>query len=819
MINMSDLIISFNIPESIEQKRLVIEFYDGSIRVTKSGLFSGPLRKVSINGNLSFDNIGEANQHVLSSIIRNKRNSKVYKNKYSLVVGIEEIINVANFTSAFAFMSDKKYHLIKHYHLNYTSEYRIEYINDSLFIDIASEDNFEDIVDSQLKTVEPVCKLFIDLQGTDITGTIKFDYNGTIISPSNKAEIIETEDGNVMRNKLFEEEAIAIIRETGFIFSTNDTNKFSKSASISAALSRISDRGILLFSSKGSKISTISSKNISVSYDIDWFSIKVTVESENGFIEISDKIDLKSKFVEIDGKTFVIPDALQNKKIKKDEQGLIISKTDYINALYIASQSSNKEITNINMFFNSDDTIKIPDDIASILRPYQIEGVIWLERMYKAGLGACLADDMGLGKTIQAISVLKIHSGTNHSAPKLVIAPKSLLYNWEKEINKFASNISVIIYHGNARTINEKDLNSNTVFLTTYGTTLNDLEILRQISFDIVVIDEIQFIKNYNSKTFKAIACLKRNMTIGLSGTPFENNITELWSIMNILNNSIFKSKTTFIIMSNLEEFKKINKMISPFVLRREKKDVLKDLPEKNETVLEVKMEQSQEQLYNSLRIKILDEIKKLPSRYEIKTSADILKGLILLRQAACHPLLLASGMNPEHCTESAKFELLKDRVISLVCANEKVIIFSQFTSMLRIIEDWLKDKEIKYYYLDGQTNHRQELVDNFENSNEGVFLISLKAGGVGLNLASCHYVILYDPWWNPATEKQAADRVYRIGQTKDVFVYKLITRNTIEEKIQQLQEKKTFISDSIFKDIGDFKKLDIDEIISLISE
>ena len=819
MINMSDLIISFIIPESIEKKRLVVEFYDGSIRVTKSGLFSGPLRKVSIDGNLSFDNIGEANQHVLSSIIRNKHNFKVYKNKYSLVAGIEELINVANFTSAFAFMSDKKYHLIKNYHLNYTSEYRIEYINDSLIIDIASADDFEDIVNSQLKTVDPVCKLFIDFQETDITGTIKFDYNGTIISPLNKAEIIETEDGNVMRNKLYEEQAIAIIRETGFICSTNDTYKFSKSASISAALSQISDSGILLFSLKGSEISTISSKNISVSYDIDWFSIKVTVESENGFIDISDKIDLKSKFVEIDGKTFVIPDALQNRKIKKDGQGLVVSKNDYINALYIAAQSSNKDISNINKFFSSDDTIKIPDDIASILRPYQVEGVTWLERMYKAGLGACLADDMGLGKTIQAISVLKIHSGADHSSPKLVIAPKSLLYNWKNEINKFASNLSVIIYHGNARAIDAKDLNSNTVLLTTYGTALNDLEILRKIAFDIVVVDEIQFIKNYNSKTFKAITCLKRHMTIGLSGTPFENNITELWSIMNVLNNSIFKSKTDFINLSNSEEFKKINKMISSFVLRREKKDVLKDLPEKNETVIEVEMEQAQEQLYKSLRIKILNEIKRLPSRYEIKTSADILKGLLLLRQAACHPLLLASGMNPEHCTESAKFDLLKEKVISLVSANEKVIIFSQFTSMLIIIEDWLKEKKIKYYYLDGQTNHRQELVDNFENSNEGVFLISLKAGGVGLNLTSCHYVILYDPWWNPAIEKQAADRVYRIGQTKDVFVYKLITRNTIEEKIQQLQKKKTFISDSIFKDIGDFKKLNIDEIISLISE
>ncbi len=815
---MSDLIISFNIPESIEQKRLVVEFYDGLIRITKLGLFTGPLRRVSVDDEFYFDNIGKENQRVLSNIIRNKFNSKICKNKYSFIAGIEEILNVANFTSAFAFMSDKKYHLIKNYHLNYNSEYRIEYINDSLIIDIVSTDNLEDI-NLQLKTVEPVCKFFIDLQGTDITGKIKFDYNGIIISPLNKSEIIETEDGNVMRNKLFEEDAITTIRKASFICSTNDTYKFSPSASISFALSHISESGIQLFSSKGSEISTISSKNISVTYDIDWFSIKVAVENENGFIDISDKINLKSKFVEIDGKTFVMPYTLQNKKIIKDKQGLVIPKNEYINALYIASQSSNREITNINKFFNNDDKINIPDDIASILRPYQVEGVTWLERMYKAGLGACLADDMGLGKTIQAISVLKIHSDDKHNAPKLVIAPKSLLYNWKNEINKFASNLSVIIYHGNARNINEKELCSNTVLLTTFGTVLNDLEILKQIIFDIVVIDEIQFIKNFNSKTFKAIAYLKRNMTIGLSGTPFENNITELWSIMNVLNNSIFKSKATFINLSNLEEFKRINKMISPFVLRREKKEVLKDLPEKNETAIEIEMEQEQEQLYNSLRIKILEEIKRLPSRYEIKTSADILKGLLLLRQAACHPLLLNSGMNPEHCTESAKFEFLKDRVMSLVVANEKVIIFSQFTSMLKIIENWLKAEKIKYFYLDGQTNRRQELVDEFEKSDEGVFLISLKAGGVGLNLTSCHYVILYDPWWNPATEKQAADRVYRIGQNKDVFVYKLITRNTIEDKIQQLQEKKTVISDLIFKDIGNLKKLDIDEIISLISE
>lgn len=306
-------------------------------------------------------------------------------------------------------------------------------------------------------------------------------------------------------------------------------------------------------------------------------------------------------------------------------------------------------------------------------------------------------------------------------------------------------------------------------------------------------------------------------MTVGLSGTPFENNIIELWSIMNILNREIFKDESKFINFSETEQFEKLNKMITPFILRREKKDVLKELPEKKEIVVKCDMEESQYQLYNSLRLKILSEIKRMPSRFEIKSSADILKGLLLLRQAACHPLLLSPEINSNNCNTSAKFELLKNKISSLVSAKEKVIVFSQFTSMLKITENWLIKEKIPYYYLDGKTNNRQDVINSFENSKCSVFLISLKAGGVGLNLTSCHYVIIYDPWWNPATEKQAADRVYRIGQYNDVFVYKLITNNTIEEKIQQLQQKKNVISDSIFKNLNNIGDLSIDEIIDLL--
>lgn len=820
MFVMAELIITINSGESISQNRLVLELFLGTIKVTKSGLFSGPLRKISVYDIFDVSNISELDCEEISRIIRNVMNSKLTKNRYSLLIGINEIINIAQKTSSFILTEDKKYHCIEEYKINRGERFELSFSNNILSIiipfqstEIFSKNEF------QLRTIIPKCKVFLDFQDNVCTASVKFEYDGVTVNASDKIEIVETDNSRIMRNKVFEEDSIRYIRDVGFICLGNDMYKYTNIDNMPESLEILFDKGIEAYSTNGLSVNSISSQNISISYDMDWFSVNVKAETETGFIDISDKIDLSSRYIELNGQLYLIPSILRTKKIKKNEKGLVLSKNDYIDALLLASKGIEKKIINIEKYFNDNTEIDIPSDVASLLRPYQCEGVKWLEKMYRSRLGACLADDMGLGKTIQAISFLELHTRCGNSLSKLVIVPKSLLINWKNEISKFAPNLSVIIYHGSLRKISEDELKSNTIILSTFGTVLNDIDFFKSIFFDVVIIDEIQYIKNYNSRTYKAISRLKRNITVGLSGTPFENNITELWSIMNILNKDIFKNKSTFVKLSNSEEFNKINKMIVPFILRREKKNVLNELPDRTEIVINCEMEEQQCRLYNSLRLKILSEINRAPSRYEIKTSADILKGLLLLRQTACHPMLLNLETNPERCVESAKYELLKDKVSSLIEAKEKVIIFSQFTSMLKIIEKWLIQEKIKYYYLDGKTDHRQMVVDEFEKSDEGVFLISLKAGGVGLNLTSCHYVIIYDPWWNPAAERQAADRVYRIGQRNDVFVYKLIVCNTIEEKIQQLQEKKNNISDSIFKDIDIVETLNMDDLLRLFND
>ena len=721
--------------------------------------------------------------------------------------------------SAFVF-TEKKYHVINEYIVNKGLSFYFDYSEGNFIIDIGYDTtNIESKIKLELPlvTVIPKCKMYIDFNGKECLAVIKFEYGGIDVSVSDLSEMIEAEDKKMLRNKVFEEDIINFIRQLGFVYSVNGYYRLNNLDDFSEKVNFLFEKGIKVYSKNKKNVYPILSKNISISYDIDWFSVKVMANTKHGFIDVSDKINLNSSYVEIDGETFLLPDILKTKKLHKDIKGLKIQKNDYIDALYMASQTSEKKIININKFFSKNKNIIIPDNIGKVLRSYQREGLIWLEQMYQSNLGACLADDMGLGKTVQAISLLRLHSDIKSKYPKLIIAPKSLIYNWKNEIEKFAPELCVVIYHGDKRKKLYNKININTVILSTFGTVLNDIETLRTFKFDIVIIDEIQYIKNNKSKTFKAISCLNRNMTVGLSGTPFENNIIELWSIMNILNREIFKDESKFINFSETEQFEKLNKMITPFILRREKKDVLKELPEKKEIVVKCDMEESQYQLYNSLRLKILSEIKRMPSRFEIKSSADILKGLLLLRQAACHPLLLSPEINSNNCNTSAKFELLKNKISSLVSAKEKVIVFSQFTSMLKITENWLIKEKIPYYYLDGKTNNRQDVINSFENSKCSVFLISLKAGGVGLNLTSCHYVIIYDPWWNPATEKQAADRVYRIGQYNDVFVYKLITNNTIEEKIQQLQQKKNVISDSIFKNLNNIGDLSIDEIIDLL--
>lgn len=420
----------------------------------------------------------------------------------------------------------------------------------------------------------------------------------------------------------------------------------------------------------------------------------------------------------------------------------------------------------------------------------------WLLSLRKNGFGGCLADDMGLGKTLQVISYFsdKSQLGTN----ALIVVPKTLIENWNREFKKFAPDISTYVYHGIGR--NLADALNCRVIITTYGTLLNDIELINECNFDHLIIDEAQNIKNSRSKAYRAVKAVRAKTRIIMTGTPLENNIQEYWGLMKIANPTELSYKMIMNGLSEEQIIEKVKRLTSPFLLRRFKKDVIDDLPEKEERIVYCSFDDDQRKLYNKLLESIKYEIDRKADRYEIKSNSIILSGLMYLQEVCCHPRLIPKEYNSEMCFESAKLDQLLLMVDELYAAGHKIVIFSRFTRMLEIINKEFIKRHFNIFYLDGSTKDRQSVVDDFEESDEGVFLISLKAGGVGLNLISADTAILYDPWWNPAVEKQAEDRIYRIGQKKKVTVFKLIAAGTIEEKVQTLQETKKKLFDDVIE-------------------
>jgi len=428
---------------------------------------------------------------------------------------------------------------------------------------------------------------------------------------------------------------------------------------------------------------------------------------------------------------------------------------------------------------------------------------------------------MGLGKTIQAISLLLNEKSKKENFTNLIIAPTSVVFNWIDEINKFAPSLSVLNHTGNDRKKDsELHLNKYDVVIMSYGIVLRDYNFLSNFKFHYIILDESQKIKNPISRTGRAIRNLKSNYRLCLTGTPIENNLTELWSQMSFLNPGLFGSYNKF-----NESFVKgiqknsdgnalavLKRSIYPFILRRTKNLVAKELPPKSETIHYCEMEKDQARIYNFWRDSIRYEILKVIETEGIKKSGfKVLEGLLRLRQICNHPILVENSYKKM----SGKFEEFKMMLTKVVGEGHKALVFSQFVKMLELMKEHLEKGNIKYEYLTGSTINREERIKNFKESDEiKIFLISLKAGGFGLNLTEADYVFHYDPWWNPAVENQATDRVHRIGQDKQVFVYKFITKNTIEEKILHLQEKKKkLVEEIISTDSGLLKNLTKEDI------
>ena len=435
------------------------------------------------------------------------------------------------------------------------------------------------------------------------------------------------------------------------------------------------------------------------------------------------------------------------------------------------------------------------------LRDYQKYGYKWLKYLTDNNLGACLADDMGLGKTLQAIALLSnLHEEKKKKS--MVIMPKSLIYNWENEIKKFAPKLKVGVYYGINRDFSS--LKKVDVILTTYGTIRNDIENLLEHKFDLLILDESQNIKNINSQTTKAVLLLNAKKRVALSGTPIENNLLELYSLFRFLNPEMFGSVQEFtndyIVpiqkYSDTSTIEELRKKIYPFLLRRVKKEVLADLPDKIEKLVYVDMNDEHRRFYEERRKYYYSLLEKNTSSQGNFDKFFVLQAINELRHIVSSPELETKKII------SSKKEVLIENVIEAIENNHKVLVFVNYLSSIESICDSLKENKIKYLKMTGQTKDRQNLVDKFQNdSRYKVFVMTLKTGGVGLNLVSADTIFIYDPWWNTTVENQAIDRAYRLGQDKTVFAYKMIMRNTIEEKILKLQEMKNKLLDDLISE------------------
>ncbi len=457
------------------------------------------------------------------------------------------------------------------------------------------------------------------------------------------------------------------------------------------------------------------------------------------------------------------------------------------------------------------------------LRDYQEEGLAWLEYLEKLRFGGVLADDMGLGKTIQVIALLqKKRKERSLKKSHLIVVPKSLVFNWKDEFKRFAPELSVLTYVNKERKDFLKNINQYDVTVTTYQTLRVDFREFRDIEFDYMILDEAQYIKNPRSQVSQVCKMMNAPNKLALTGTPIENSLADLFSILDFLNPGLISKqlKDTFSGVNDLDSdnLKKLSKALSPMILRRTKMDVLKDLPDKIENTIKCKLSKTEQKHYNSLKNYYqLKLSKKIQESGFNQSKIEILEALLRLRQAACHPGLIDKRRINE---KSSKLDVLFEQIHSLASSGNKCLVFSQFTSFLKVIRPKLEREKINHLYLDGKTEKRKELVEKFEQSDDfKVFLISLKAGGVGLNLTSANYVFILDPWWNPATETQAIDRTHRIGQKNNVFAYKLIAKDTVEEKILELQKTKKALSEVVINSSsGILKKMNVNDLNFLLS-
>jgi SNF2 family DNA or RNA helicase len=511
-------------------------------------------------------------------------------------------------------------------------------------------------------------------------------------------------------------------------------------------------------------------------------------------------------------------------KLKKHHIGIV---NDFSNS-ELATVTMDRKLKRLSDFEEIEE-IDVPKDFLGILRPYQKAGYNWFHFLRKYNFGGCLADDMGLGKTVQTLALLQKIKEENHDigvhSTSLIIMPTSLVYNWLNEAKKFAPKLKIHAHTGSFRNKDIEIFSNYDLVITTYGISRVDIELLKTFFFEYIILDESQNIKNPASKSFKAVKTLKSQFKLILSGTPVENTVNDLWTQMSFINPGLLGSQTLFYTefvipiekKKDEEKASKLQALIKPFVLRRTKTQVATELPPKTENLFYCQMSEVQKEYYEEIKSEYRNELLlNLENGAFKKSQIQVLQGLTKLRQIANHPVMI----DEDYKGDSGKFENVIHTLENVLSRGHKVLVFSQFVKHLNIYRKYFDAENTPYAYLDGATTKRGDVVKEFQtNSTIKLFLISIKAGGVGLNLTEADYVFILDPWWNPAVEQQAIDRTHRIGQTKNVFIYKFITKDSVEEKILALQNRKRKVAESLITTEESFVKSlsakDIEEILS----
>lgn len=701
--------------------------------------------------------------------------------------------------------------------------------------DITIDKNLEQrIVRSNL-----VAKIYFDKYKNGISAKINFHYDDKVINPffqeshiaSNENEIIYIRDSEKEKSiiQIFEKfnfftgEGLAYLSDNDKIydFITDGISLLQELAEVyySESFKNINIKKTVKISGGVS----LSESNLLLSFDLEDVDDK---ELESIFLALHEK----KKYFRLKNGSFIPLESDELKSFSNMLEQLDVSYKDIKNkfielpkykSLFMDRLIEEAKLYNIkknNTFTNlvnsiknfNDIDLKIPKPLNNLLREYQKTGFKWLKTLFSFGFGGILADDMGLGKTLQVITLILSEKKKN-SLPSIVICPTSLVYNWQDEINKFAPELKSLIVSGSAderAKIIEK-INNFDIIITSYNLIRRDIKLYDKIKFLFCILDEAQHIKNPNTINSKSVKSLSAKGYFALTGTPIENNLTELWSIFDFVmpgyllshNKFVKKFEEPIVKEQNQEVLKQLTNQINPFILRRLKKDVLLELPKKIETKLTCEMNSMQSKIYLAYLKNVQNDIKKeLEQNGFEKSQIKILAALTRLRQICCHPSLFLE----DYKSGSGKLELFLEILDDSLSGGHRVLIFSQFKTMLELIKEELLKLQVPHYYLDGSTKAKDRLnmVNSFNNGleNINVFLISLKAGGLGLNLTGADTVIHFDPWWNPAVEDQASDRAYRIGQKKSVQIIKLITKYSIEEKIFELQQSKKAMIDSVIK-------------------